>query len=462
MKATITKILSLATALALLALAGCSDSAESPSQAEATPPTAAEDNSLTEPPSSEQAPPQPFDNAVSVVLLSRLEMSEYDAYETAETVPSVDQLLPFLEKAVLYHSAEIVGDAELWAFDRGELTQEIRHTQLVAYPVMAEGKELYWGADRNTGSLYAWSKDALTVPPDVLESPVVFPTPQSALDYARNHIWDPGKFSVEFTLELIPGDPDAEQYPHYQSQTITFNDVQTATYYIDISSVNEQSYLIHLYEVVMDSPEEGHTATTGWYRIYKNGFVVDDLLNNRWIAEDAASSSVALPEVTVNGHIIMAGDVEAAYKMTNHLNTDTAKDKLQVLHAMVTQRVIAAMFDQYGMAIDPTHTASIEGSYSDFTAQYQAAVERGNESEIAWLEQIKAALDTAREASGLSEAEYEAYNIEQVKMLIMRHTLLDEKFGGDEAAMKRAIEEFVAAGEVSITGDGYSFSAVLG
>jgi hypothetical protein len=220
-------------------------------------------------------------------LLSQLEMNEYDNYVTDTVSPTIDEVKAYLENVILYHGAEVVGGAELWALDRGESTQEIRHTQLVAYPVKADGKELLWGADRNTGIVYGWSKGARAEQPEILDSPEIFPTALSALEYARNYLWNPDNFSVEFTLELIPENPETGQYPYYQSQTITFNDVQTATYIIDIDSVDEHSYMIHLYEVVMDSPEEGHTATTGWYRVYKNGFVVDDLLNGRWIAAEA-------------------------------------------------------------------------------------------------------------------------------------------------------------------------------
>jgi hypothetical protein len=223
----------------------------------------------------------------SEIPLEQLEMSEYDKYIDVEILPSIGQIKSYLAKVVSYHDAKIIGDIELWALDRGESTREIRHTQLVTYPVLADGKELFWGVDRNTGIVYYWSNDTRTVQPGILESPEVFPTPQSALEYAKNHFWDPSDFSVEFTLELIPGNPEAGQNPHYQSKPITYNEFQTGTYYIDISSVGEQSYLIHLYEVIIDSPEEGHTATTSWLRVYKNGFIVDEILFSRWIAAEA-------------------------------------------------------------------------------------------------------------------------------------------------------------------------------
>jgi hypothetical protein len=168
-----------------------------------------------------------------------------------------------------------------------------------------------------------------------------------------------------------------------------------------------------------------------------------------------------LPEVTVNGRVITPGDVEAAYNLTNHLRTENLPDRLQVLHTFVTQQVIAAMFEAYGMEIPPAEIEKIENAYSEFKTIYDAAIESGEESEIAYLEEFKAVQDAAREASGLSEAEFEAYNIEQTKILIMRYTLLNEKFGGDAATMKLALEEFADSGKVEIVGEGYTFSAVI-
>ncbi len=179
-----------------------------------------------------------------------------------------------------------------------------------------------------------------------------------------------------------------------------------------------------------------------------------------------AVQPATVPEVTVGDRVITAKDVEAAYRISVHINEvmsgDESKDKLQVLNELVTQQVIAAMFEDQGLEISQDDIKRIESAYSDFEAHYQDAIARGNESEIAYIEQLKAVIDNAQQASVLTEEEFEAFNIEQAKIVLMRSRLLHEKYDGDTAALLLAIEEFVSSQKIKIEGAGYDFVAAIG
>lgn len=229
-------------------------------------------------------------NAVEFSL-HPVEISEYDGYmqNDAEIVPTLEDMAGYLKHTASSHQISILGEAELW------ILKVESPILLVSYPVQSsdsQGKE-YWGADWNNGTVYRWSDSTLKQHqfPETVAAPNVFPTALTALDCVKNKFWNPGNFTAPFELELIPGPQDSddeEQYPYYKSQMVSLGNGQSSTYYITVDQrVEESGYLIHSYEVVMDSPEEGHTATTSWTLVYDNGFIVDQLLNNRWIAEEA-------------------------------------------------------------------------------------------------------------------------------------------------------------------------------
>ena len=45
---------------------------------------------------------------------------------------------------------------------------------------------------------------------------------------------------------------------------------------LECDSKDEKSFTFHYYDVVMDSPDSGHTATVGWYQVDRtNGKIID-------------------------------------------------------------------------------------------------------------------------------------------------------------------------------------------
>ena len=180
----------------------------------------------------------------------------------------------------------------------------------------------------------------------------------------------------------------------------------------------------------------------------------------------AMAKSYKLPEVTVNGNVISEHEAETVFAMSDHIETtfrgNPSKERSLIFNQLVTQKVIADMFKEYKMEIPAPELQSIENSFSDFYSNYETALANGNEGEIAHLDYLKSVLDAAQKISGLSDAEFEAYNIEQVKITIMSSMLLKEQFNGDKKAMASAIEKYVSSEKVEVKGSNYKFKAVIG
>lgn len=203
----------------------------------------------------------------------------YDEYEFANTLPTVKELSDYLECNIKFHNLRTISNMQLWILYPNEDLKVAGETKLLAYQVSVEDENEwdYYGVDKNTGYIYRW-KSTLTEKPEIVATKDVFPTAKSALIYFRYRFVNAMTFTVPFEFELIESDP-----PFYMSQTLSFNENKTSTYFIEIENENDDSFTIHSYEVVMDTPEEGHTATGYWMKVYKNGFLADIILENKWI-----------------------------------------------------------------------------------------------------------------------------------------------------------------------------------
>lgn len=266
-------------ALLLFAVAACDDVPAKPANTSSSDSSAAGDDDVGEE-SSATASDTP-----ETPTLQKIAPEAFEGYSTAEYLPTKEELAHYLQRAMAANGAAPGGEYELWQLDKGEGTREIRLVQLLVYP--AGGSETaepeYWGVDRNNGTVYRWNASAQQAP-EPMPTPEVFPTPLSAIEYIKAKFRNP---KSSFILELQPADPNGEygeQYPHYRSQTIFGEGERSFTYVIDME-VREDSYIVHSYEIVMDSPDEGHTATTSWHRVYPNGFIVDEMLGSVWIGE---------------------------------------------------------------------------------------------------------------------------------------------------------------------------------
>lgn len=220
---------------------------------------------------------------------------ELGDYPTSDDAPTLEQLSKYLEKTIAFQNAKIMGDAELWEFtDTQEYTilgRKELYTQidlLFTYPVIQQGSDeiVNWSVNYKNGYVTSWNPEK-DYSPEYVDTPVVFDTPEKALKYVKDHL-----AYTDQDLELVPGISGSEmtnnQYPAYRLKKFE-DDVLQYSLNIDIDSAYGDCYYIHAYSFQVDYPDngEGHTATMGWYSVFKNGFILNDLFSKSFIADEA-------------------------------------------------------------------------------------------------------------------------------------------------------------------------------
>lgn len=220
---------------------------------------------------------------------------ELGDYPTSDDAPTLEQLSKYLEKTIAFQNAKIMGDAELWeitdtqeytVLDRKELYTQT--ALLYTYPVLPQGSDgiINWGVNYKNGYVTSWNpeKDYST---EYIQTPTVFDTPEEALKYVKDHL-----AYTDSDLELVPGISGSEmtnnQYPAYQFNKFEDDELQYSLN-IDIDNILGDCYKIHAYSFQVDYPGsmEGHSATIGWYSVFKHGFILDDLFSKSFIADEA-------------------------------------------------------------------------------------------------------------------------------------------------------------------------------
>lgn len=219
---------------------------------------------------------------------------ELGDYPTSDDAPTLEQLSKYLEKTIAFQNAKIMGDAELWeitdtqeytVLDRKELYTQT--ALLYTYPVLPQGSDgiINWGVNYKNSYVTSWNPEK-DYSPEYVDTPVVFDTPEKALKYVKDHL-----AYTDQNLELVPGISGSkmtnDNYPAYRLKKFE-DDILKFSLNIDIDSASENHYYIHAYSFQADYPDgEGHTATMGWYYVYKNGFISDGITFESFIAEEA-------------------------------------------------------------------------------------------------------------------------------------------------------------------------------
>lgn len=234
---------------------------------------------------------QNIDNTVNQKLgdfeknqyLKKMDINEYESYsedkynktetlKDQERYPQYDQLKEYLESVVIFHDAVIKEDVSLWEMKIRDYWKYSKGTLLLAYKVEIEGNEKYLGVDQITGKAFSWDETSGLQSISILETPIVFEDSLSALNYVKENIWDPGRFTVNFDLKLYQNE-DGEYF--YKSERMSLGPEQEVVYRIDISeSEDNSSYTAHCYEIITAS-YGSHTATTYWLSVQKSGFIQD-------------------------------------------------------------------------------------------------------------------------------------------------------------------------------------------
>lgn len=230
----------------------------------------------------------------TVALGETIKQRELGDYPTSEDSPSLEQLSKYLEKTIAFHNAKIVGDPELWEYtntmEYTVLDEKRQYTQtdlLFTYPVLQQGSDeiVNWSVNYKNGDVTSWNPEK-DDSPKYVDTPVVFDTPEKALKYVKDHL-----AYTDQNLELIPGISGSkmtnDNYPAYRFKKFE-DDILKFSLNIDIDSASENHYYIHAYSFQADYPDgEGHSATIGWYYVYKNGFISDGITFESYIAEEA-------------------------------------------------------------------------------------------------------------------------------------------------------------------------------
>lgn len=230
----------------------------------------------------------------TLALGETIKQCELRDYPTSDDAPTLEQLSKYLEKTIAFHNAKIVGDPELWEYtntmEYTVLDEKRQYTQtdlLFTYPVLQQGSDeiVNWSVNYKNGYVTSWNPEK-DDSPKYVDTPVVFDTPEKALKYVKDHL-----AYTDQDLELVPGISGSkmtnDNYPAYRLKKFE-DDILKFSLNIDIDSASENHYYIHAYSFQADYPDgEGHTATMGWYYVYKNGFISDGITFKSYIAEEA-------------------------------------------------------------------------------------------------------------------------------------------------------------------------------
>jgi len=175
-----------------------------------------------------------------------------------------------------------------------------------------------------------------------------------------------------------------------------------------------------------------------------------------------------IPTVLIGEYAITPQQVEAVNNLTvyfkDHMGMTKYTNKADTLNALVTQRVLYQLFDEYDIQLSAQDEVYWDNSFADFEESYEQAIAMQKDSEIAYHKKLQEPFDEMRKASGMTQSEFEQYCIDGAKYILKRKILVDEKFGGDNKALKRAVENAVASGKVKVTtqdGKPYRFKAIV-
>lgn len=231
----------------------------------------------------------------TVALGETIKQRELGDYPISDDAPTLEQLSKYLEKTIAFHNAKIVGDPELWEYtntmEYTVLDEKRQYTQtdlLFTYPVLQQGSDeiANWSVNYKNGYVTSWNPEK-DYSPEYIQTPTVFDTPEEALKYVKDHL-----AYTDSDLELVPGISGSEmtnnQYPAYQFNKFEDDELQYSLN-IDIDNILGDCYKIHAYSFQVDYPGsmEGHSATIGWYSVFKHGFILDDLFSKSFIADEA-------------------------------------------------------------------------------------------------------------------------------------------------------------------------------
>lgn len=231
----------------------------------------------------------------TVALGETIKQRELGDYPISDDAPTLEQLSKYLEKTIAFQNAKIMGDAELWeitdtqeytVLDRKELYTQT--ALLYTYPVLPQGSDgiINWGVNYENGDVISWNPEK-DDSPKYVDTPVVFDTPEKALKYVKDHL-----AYTDQNLELVPGISGSkmtnDNYPAYRLKKFE-DDILKFSLNIDIDNILGDCYKIHAYSFQVDYPGsmEGHSATIGWYSVFKHGFILDDLFSKSFIADEA-------------------------------------------------------------------------------------------------------------------------------------------------------------------------------
>jgi hypothetical protein len=225
------------------------------------------------------------------IPLQELPVGEYKPPSDQADYPTLEEFSSYLQYCMQFYDVQAGGPLARWLWDASSTPEDSVQIELLAFPVAANSMAGWdwYGVDRESGKVYRWGNNAGHPPQEVLP-PEIFPTPISALEYAKAYFVDTADATLPFVYELsyTPGG-----MPYYQSQTILPQENSQAkeyTSFIEITDTSRDGYGIHIYDIVMDSPDEGHTATRYWLTIYKHGFIVDRIVPNTWIVPERKMS----------------------------------------------------------------------------------------------------------------------------------------------------------------------------
>lgn len=224
--------------------------------------------------------------------LVKIDNNEYESYsedkynkteylKERDRYPQYNQFKEYLDSVVVFHGAVIKEDVSLWEMKIRDNWGYSQGTLLLAYKVEIEGNEKYLGVDQITGKAFSWDEASGLQSISTLGTPIVFEDSLSALNYVKENIWDPGRFTVNFDLKLHQNE-EGEYF--YKSERIALGPEQEVAYRIDINENTDNSYTVHCYEIIMAS-YGSHTATTYWLSVQKNGFIQDIVFSDIWIAD---------------------------------------------------------------------------------------------------------------------------------------------------------------------------------
>lgn len=148
-------------------------------------------------------------------------------------------------------------------------------------------KLYFWGSSIGEGHTF-------------IDLPAIFKTPLSALLYIKDVMCAD---SISFyenrpPLVLVGSSEDPFDISFVQTEPFEFSPNMFSVVYITIYDYTDDCYRIRVFEIIDDfsdtSSPSGHTATWGWYTVYKWGIIKDEIIFNTYIvsSEDIDQTSL--------------------------------------------------------------------------------------------------------------------------------------------------------------------------